>query len=280
MNNITEVSRRDILDYILGRGKAFTGRLEATRFLELVWEECGFCDMYFDLEQIKKELWQHTINNYDWDDEYLLYRFFRLLECEDVQFLCFLEKCVHPLVLSDIGEIEEFIWKVNNILKYDGYMLELKEKVSGKPIYKATECDKYEYDWDVFICHASEDKQPFVEGLAGELKNKGVHVWYDEFSLKLGDRLKVKIEEGLQKSRFGVVVVSKNFFKKKWTQDELAVLIQRDSFDRKVILPIWLDVNKEDVDRNSPLLSIHVAARAEEGIDRVVEKILKEIGSP
>lgn len=280
MNDITGVSRRDILDYILSRKKTFTGRLETTEFLELVWKECGIWGMYHELEHAKKDLWQHTINNDDWDDKYLLCQYFSLLECEDALFLCFLEKCVHPLVLSEVSEIEELARGMNNILKYDGYMLEQREKISGKPIYKATKCQKYEYAWDVFICHASEDKKHFVEALAGKLRDGQVRVWYDDFSLRLGDRLKDKIEEGLAKSRFGIVVLSKHFFGKKWPQDELNVLVQRDSFNRKVILPIWLDVNHDDVFKQSPLLAGHVAARAEEGMDRIVEKILRETGSP
>lgn len=278
MNNITEVTRRDILDYILGREIPFTGRLETIEFLELVWKECNIVYIYADLESAKKEMWQHTIYNDDWDDKYLLYQYFRLLECEDMQFLCFLEQCMHPLVLSEINEIEELAKKVNNILKYDGYVLDSSQKLSGKPVYKAAMCEKYEYEWDVFISYASEDKQSFVDQLAKELRDKGVRVWYADFSLRLGDRLKDKIEEGLTKSRFGVTVLSKSFFQKKWTQDELGVLIQRDSFDRKVILPIWLDVDYDEVYEQSPLLAGHVAARAEDGIDKVVEKILVEIG--
>lgn len=280
MNDITEVSRRDVLDYLLSRGKSFTGRLETTEFLELVWQECGIFDMYYDFKLAKQDLWQHTINNYDWDDKYLLYQYFRLLECEDVRFLCFLEKCVHPVVVSEISEIEELAKRLNNILKYDGYILQSREKISGKPVYKPMRYPKYEYDWDVFICHASEDKERFVEALAGRLRERQVSVWYDDFSLRLGDRLKDKIEEGLARSRFGITVLSKCFFGKKWPRDEIDVLVQRDSFNRKVILPIWLDVNYDDVREQSPLLAGHVAARADEGIDTVVEKIMKEIGSP
>jgi len=39
--------------------------------------------------------------------------------------------------------------------------------------------------WDVFISHASEDKDAFVRPLALALCNLGVRVWYDEFSLRL-----------------------------------------------------------------------------------------------
>ena len=207
MNNITEVSRRDIVDYIFRRGKPFTGRIETTRFLELVWEDCGYHGTYYiNLGETKKELWQHTINNYDWDDEYLLHYFFHLLDCEDNQFLCFLEKCIHPLVLSDADEIEEYIRGLNNILKYDGYTFVLKEKLSGKPIYKATNSEKYDYDWDVFICHASEDKQSFVNKLANRLTEKTGEI---EFRLVEGSDEFVQLEALLA----GFVLAGKGIIK-------------------------------------------------------------------
>src|SRR5690348_6780034 len=72
--------------------------------------------------------------------------------------------------------------------------------------------------WDVFICHASEDKAAFVRDLAVELAKRGLQVWYDEMELRLGDSLRRKIDEGLRESRFGIVVLSPHFFGKNWTE--------------------------------------------------------------
>jgi hypothetical protein len=51
--------------------------------------------------------------------------------------------------------------------------------------------------------------------LAAALRDRHVEVWYDEFSLKVGDSLRAKIDEGLSQSDFGVVIVSPAFFKKR-----------------------------------------------------------------
>lgn len=67
--------------------------------------------------------------------------------------------------------------------------------------------------YDVFISHASEDKDEVVRPLATALKNLGLRVWYDEFELKIGDSLRRKIDQGLSRSRFGVVVISRDFIK-------------------------------------------------------------------
>ena len=74
---------------------------------------------------------------------------------------------------------------------------------------------------DVFVSHASEDKEAFVAPLAKILSQLGLKVWYDEFSLKLGDSLSRSIDKGLSESTFGIVVLSKPFINKSWTEYEL-----------------------------------------------------------
>ena len=66
-------------------------------------------------------------------------------------------------------------------------------------------------DYDVFVCHASEDKDGFVRPLAAALRNIGVSVWYDEFSLGVGDSISREIDRGITGARFGIVVISRAF---------------------------------------------------------------------
>src|SRR3546814_11969636 len=88
---------------------------------------------------------------------------------------------------------------------------------------------------DVFICHASEDKDLVARPLAELLRGHGVTVWYDEFSLTVGDSLRRKIDRGLSDSRFGVVLLSPDFFRKEWPQAELDGLVARErSEERRV----------------------------------------------
>ena len=79
--------------------------------------------------------------------------------------------------------------------------------------------------YDVFICYASEDKDSFVRPLAQALQSLGVSVWYDEFSLRLGDSLSGSIDKGIADSEHGVVVLSDAFFEKKWPRRELSGLV-------------------------------------------------------
>ncbi|WP_018403074.1 toll/interleukin-1 receptor domain-containing protein [Marinobacter gelidimuriae] len=112
---------------------------------------------------------------------------------------------------------------------------------------------------DVFISHASEDKDSFVRPLAQELTGMGFKVWYDEGTLKVGDSLRQKIDQGLSSSRYGVVVLSGAFFAKNWPQYELNGLVAREMAGGKVILPIWHKVSKDEVLSYSPTLADKVA---------------------
>jgi hypothetical protein len=76
---------------------------------------------------------------------------------------------------------------------------------------EAPSADRGSKEHDVFISHASEDKNDLVRPLADALQNKGLSVWYDEFTLRIGDSLRQKIDQGLSRSRVGLVVLSPSF---------------------------------------------------------------------
>lgn len=133
-------------------------------------------------------------------------------------------------------------------------------------------------EYDVFICHASEDKEDFVRPLAEKLRQQHIEVWYDEFSLKIGDSLTQKIDEGLASSRFGIVVLSPNFFKKPWAKRELKGLIVRElTEERDLILPIWHRVNAKEVMKYSLPLADKKAGSSSEGINSLIRELKNKI---
>lgn len=132
--------------------------------------------------------------------------------------------------------------------------------------------------WDVFISHASEDKDSIVRPIAKELSLKGLKVWYDEFTLTLGDSLRRSIDVGIANSRFGIVVLSKHFFEKEWHKRELDGLVTREISGGKIILPIWHNVSREEVAKFSPVLADRIAISTSRGIKTVVKEILRAIG--
>ncbi|WP_342652475.1 TIR domain-containing protein [Vibrio metschnikovii] len=132
---------------------------------------------------------------------------------------------------------------------------EIQETIEENMINKSLLTAEY----DLFISHASEDKDDFVRPLAETLENLGVRVWYDEFTLKVGDSLRKSIDHGLAKSRFGTVILSSSFCSKNWTQYELDSMVAREMDGHKMILPIWHKVTKTDVINFSPALADKVA---------------------
>ena len=110
-------------------------------------------------------------------------------------------------------------------------------------------------EWDVFICHAFEDKDAFVRPLAIALRQLGVSVWYDESSLCVGDSLSGSLDKGVAGSRYGLVVISPAFIGKHWTEYELRGLVSREANEDKVILPIWHGVTHDQVVQFSPNLA-------------------------
>jgi len=138
--------------------------------------------------------------------------------------------------------------------------------------------------YDLFICHAWEDKDSFVRPLAEALRTENVELWYDEFSLKLGDSIRRSIDKGLRQSRFGIVVLSKAFFEKEWPQYELDGLADREMRGKdKVILPIWHNDTHDEVMTFSPSLACRKAVLSARGLDKIVSEILAVVrpqGSP
>jgi replicative DNA helicase len=130
-------------------------------------------------------------------------------------------------------------------------------------------------EFDIFISHASEDKDVIVRPLAEQLRQRGLRVWMDETEIKLGDSLRRSIDRGLSKSRYGLVVLSPDFLRKEWPQKELDGLVAREDGAEKVILPVWHNVTRAEVVSFSPPLGDKLAVPTSMGLSHVVDEILK-----
>lgn len=129
------------------------------------------------------------------------------------------------------------------------------DKVAGDSVRTGPRASGF----DVFISHATEDKESLVRPLAIALAQQGFKVWYDEFELKIGDSLSKSIDYGLANSAYGIVILSKAFFSKNWPQYELEGLIARQMVGEKVVLPVWHGVSRDDILRYSPPLADRLA---------------------
>jgi hypothetical protein len=132
--------------------------------------------------------------------------------------------------------------------------------------------------YDVFVSHASEDKDDVVRPLAEALRQQGLAVWYDEFELRIGSSLRRTIDKGIASSRFGVVVLSQAFFGKGWPEYELDGLVTRAVGGDQVLLPVWHNVSKQEVMSYSPSLADKLArSTATHTVDEIAAEIAEVI---
>lgn len=130
--------------------------------------------------------------------------------------------------------------------------------------------------FDVFISHASEDKEELVRELAEKSLAAGLAVFYDEKSIQWGQSLRERIEHGLANSSFAVVVLSEAFFRKEWPKRELDGLFGLEIEGKSRILPIWHKISKDEVMRNAPTLAGKLAlTTASLTVDEIVGKLVE-----
>lgn len=97
------------------------------------------------------------------------------------------------------------------------------------------------YQSKLFLCHASEDWQE-AESIARSLGQRGIPVWYDRWSMRVGDSIADKIGQGIGDCRFMAVIFSKNSVDKPWCKRELNAALQKQLKDQSlIILPVLID---------------------------------------
>lgn len=170
-------------------------------------------------------------------------------------------------------QIEELTSKVLSFNEKQVAMTDTINEENEKPKY------------DVFISHAWEDKEDFVDDFVKDLNSLGVTTWYDKSQILWGDSMRKKIDEGLKKSRFGIVILSPNYIAegKYWTKAELDGLFQLESINGKKLLPIWHKLTKKEVMDFSPTiagkLAMNTSSLTSKEIAEKMQALLENINS-
>ena len=108
--------------------------------------------------------------------------------------------------------------------------------------------------WDVFICHAGEDKA-FGLSLYRRLVRAGLRSFLDETSLHVGGDAPAAMKAAVHSSQIAVVLLSEEFFKKTWPQRELRWFLERRKASRSTVVPVFLGVTVERCALLSPAAS-------------------------
>jgi glycosyltransferase involved in cell wall biosynthesis len=133
---------------------------------------------------------------------------------------------------------------------------------------------------DVFISHASDDKEKIVRPLVKVLDQERISYWYDEDEIDLGDTITKKVNEGLSNSRFVVVVLSPAFMQKGFPQAELHAALHEQASTGKVrILPILAgsDQERQRILNEIPLIKSTAYVSWNDDPKHVVDMILRRL---
>lgn len=135
----------------------------------------------------------------------------------------------------------------------------IEKQAANTQSFTVSNEDDGDQPYDFFISHAWADKKEFVDGLVAKAKDAGLRVWYDRQDIAWGDSIRQKIDAGLSRSYFGVVVLSPNFFDRPWPQAELDAIVHKDLSGQGRLLPIWHRLTQDDVLRHAPTLAGRLA---------------------
>jgi TIR domain-containing protein len=133
---------------------------------------------------------------------------------------------------------------------------------------------------DIFICHASEDKEAVVRPLAKGFQANGISCWIDEAELSWGDSIVQKVNEGLAKSKFVLVVLSPKFLEKPWPQHELNAALNDEASSGEVkVLPLIVgnESERNEILAQLPLLRGKLYLVWEGVPDQVVIELQKRL---
>ena len=109
--------------------------------------------------------------------------------------------------------------------------------------------------YDVFLSHANADKKAYINDLYKEISKLGLNVFYDSKEIEWGDKWKERILDATARSHFAIIVISKNFFGRTWTQKELTEFLHRQNeTNQKIVLPLLYEVTSEEMKTQYPYL--------------------------
>ena len=136
MDKISNITRRDIFDTMTVEGISWNGRLEETEFLSRLYDLSKMPSTDSRYKDANGDIWQHRVNNYDWDDNWVFSDDrFNLMHCDDATYLQFICEMLHPIVRSDTTQVSKLHQLFNEYLSKDNFELVEKTRISDRPIF-------------------------------------------------------------------------------------------------------------------------------------------------
>jgi hypothetical protein len=100
-------------------------------------------------------------------------------------------------------------------------------------------------------------------------------VWYDEYSLRVGQSIRESIDTGLRDAKKCILILSPEFLANPgWTKAEFnAVVGKHIGAGGSVILPVWDRVSRNDVFSYSPIVADIKGLSSDLGIEELARQL-------
>ncbi len=140
-----------------------------------------------------------------------------------------------------------------------------------------TEIQKFIDRPTVFLGHDSADKDGLVRELAHKMNGPEMQVWYDEISLKPGDRLRKSLDQGLEDTDYFLPVITENWMNNdRYAEYEFDAIMQKYITEKSVnIIPICVGVSPSRLKEKSRVLADFVAIV--HGPDHTIDNLANQI---
>ncbi|MEM6746255.1 MAG: abortive infection family protein [Pseudomonadota bacterium] len=134
VDELSAATRRNLIDGLRLEEVCWSGRLDDVEFLGRLFDLDALPSTDSRFSTASGDIWQHRINNYDWEDDWIYGdRRFNLVGCPTNTFLRFLCEIVHPVVRPDRNDALKLVSQFNDQLRREGWVLVEEEKIAGRP---------------------------------------------------------------------------------------------------------------------------------------------------
>ncbi|OIN59964.1 toll/interleukin-1 receptor domain-containing protein [Arsenicibacter rosenii] len=135
------------------------------------------------------------------------------------------------------SEVYDFLFHLNELTSLDGkYRREYESRFYTLPVSQ-TNVTRI----SAFISYSGHDKE-YAVNIAELLSENGIHVWMDDFNVKVGDTVVSTIESGIKESDYFIVLLSNNSINSDWVKQEIELAyITNHERNKPKIIPIVFD---------------------------------------
>ncbi|KAI9073652.1 hypothetical protein K1719_044395 [Acacia pycnantha] len=114
-------------------------------------------------------------------------------------------------------------------------------------------CINYKWKYDVFLSFRGEDTRlGFVGFLRESLRQRGIRVFYDDDSIRTGEKITPALVKAIQESRIAIIVFSDNYANSTFCLQELEKILECFIEEDRLVYPVFYYVAPSELRRPKP----------------------------